>query len=635
MLAIPSAIKTLFQTDGVLKNFRVHFPNGEYADITNENVVKESLHFTESICSQSTFRFGLAEASVIEFETVGIGNMYGMTIECGIEIDTSSLSAAQISAIQADPGDGTLVLAADSDIGFGYYRIPLGVFRVDRCPRNHGSMTHRRVTAYTATLKTATLSIPGEFLWSTVYARTNAITAAAVGAGLVPGRTLQKYVSGPGQQQAHSQPLFTGDATPKYISVADASGVPSDMFANAVICKKLSSDPYPTDVPAFIQAELPGYDPVAYDAFGVAVAAAITSAGIDATYDSAGNHVFADNEAALRHCVPWLFSPCMVYFFAPLGSILYQPIKGGELIPVVASQREFGPASPGGGISDPAAYAAFWHGSASRRIADQYTHYVCLEKKAAGNDVTVSFAGQTFTIPNPGVLSQPSGVKAFNLAAYPDQAVILRGIDAGTSTFYLQTSSSSGSLALPVYAFTGVALGDLANSELELEAAFGKSDRKGGTERFNLDNSSPISIHPGDYEEVWWDEYDVSPIGTVSTVYRDENNEEQEAEISVGAGTSVYELADNAIVAALDSNTLSDITSIIQSSFAPHLGAVAFTPVDLTTQGWPWLEAGDALEIEAEDGTTVETYALRVEMSGIQKLTMNIVSEGGEIISEV
>ena len=157
MLTIPSQIKTLYQTDGVQKNFRVHFPNGEYSDITNSDVVSESVHFTESLCSQSVFKFGLAEASVLEFETVGIGNMYGMTIEASIEIDTSSLSAAQISAIQADEGDGTLVLVSASDIGYGFYRIPLGVFRVDSCPRNHGAMAHRKVTAYgiCASLKTS------------------------------------------------------------------------------------------------------------------------------------------------------------------------------------------------------------------------------------------------------------------------------------------------------------------------------------------------------------------------------------------------------------------------------------------------------------------------------------------------
>ena len=90
MLTVPATIQTLFKTDGIRKNFRVHFPNGENADLTNADIVQESVTFTESVCSQNVFQFGLSERSEIDFECVGVQNIYGMTIECGIEIDTSS-----------------------------------------------------------------------------------------------------------------------------------------------------------------------------------------------------------------------------------------------------------------------------------------------------------------------------------------------------------------------------------------------------------------------------------------------------------------------------------------------------------------------------------------------------------------
>ena len=146
MLNIPNSVKNLFKTDGVYKNFRVHFPNGEMADITNENVVQESVKFTESLCSQSTFKFGLAEASVLEFETVGIGNMYGMTIEASVEIDCSSLSAGDKATIAAGTWDGTW------DAVNEVFAVPYGTFRVQSCPRDHQSMAHRKVTAYTINL---------------------------------------------------------------------------------------------------------------------------------------------------------------------------------------------------------------------------------------------------------------------------------------------------------------------------------------------------------------------------------------------------------------------------------------------------------------------------------------------------
>ena len=77
MLNIPDSVKAPYKQDGVRKNFRAHFPGGELPDITNDNIVQESVKFTESICSQDVFKFGLTEASVIEFETVGVANMYG------------------------------------------------------------------------------------------------------------------------------------------------------------------------------------------------------------------------------------------------------------------------------------------------------------------------------------------------------------------------------------------------------------------------------------------------------------------------------------------------------------------------------------------------------------------------------
>ena len=127
MLNVPDAVKELIKSDSVRKNFRVHFPNVEMADLTNENIVAESVRFTESICSGETFKFGSADASMIEFETVGVPNILGATIECSMEY-------AVPDNLQATYGT--------------WYSIPYGVFVVDSCPRNHKSMAHRKVTAY-------------------------------------------------------------------------------------------------------------------------------------------------------------------------------------------------------------------------------------------------------------------------------------------------------------------------------------------------------------------------------------------------------------------------------------------------------------------------------------------------------
>lgn len=92
MLKYPESIKYLLRKDGISKNLRIHFPNGEREDITNDNVVFESLKFTESLCSRNELKFGLAEASTLRFTTVGVENIKGCTIEAQIEVDCSSLS---------------------------------------------------------------------------------------------------------------------------------------------------------------------------------------------------------------------------------------------------------------------------------------------------------------------------------------------------------------------------------------------------------------------------------------------------------------------------------------------------------------------------------------------------------------
>lgn len=135
MINIPNEIKALFKQDSVRKNFRVHFPNGEMSDLTNENVVTESVSFTESLCSRDKFKFGLCEASTIQFEVVGTKNMKGMAIECSLDIDVSSLDVRPEGCEQKE------------DLDYPSYSMPYGLFVVDSCQKQP-DMEHRVVVAY-------------------------------------------------------------------------------------------------------------------------------------------------------------------------------------------------------------------------------------------------------------------------------------------------------------------------------------------------------------------------------------------------------------------------------------------------------------------------------------------------------
>lgn len=121
MITLTAGQQAIVKSDSAIKTFHVHFPNGEHADLSNNDIVLGSVRFKESVCSEQNLRFGCAEASVIEFEAIGLPNVYGVTIECSM----------------------TFTLENDS------VTIPFGRFVINSCPRSAGAMYRRKIQAYT------------------------------------------------------------------------------------------------------------------------------------------------------------------------------------------------------------------------------------------------------------------------------------------------------------------------------------------------------------------------------------------------------------------------------------------------------------------------------------------------------
>lgn len=138
MLDIPEEVKELLKTDGIRKNVRIHFINGEHTDLTNSDIVEDSFSFTESLCSQSSLKFGIMEDSVLSFETYLDQNIKGAEISAFCEVDISSLS----SEFQNEYGQ------TSKDVNFPYYQIPYGIFTIDSSKKEN-DMRFRNVTAYT------------------------------------------------------------------------------------------------------------------------------------------------------------------------------------------------------------------------------------------------------------------------------------------------------------------------------------------------------------------------------------------------------------------------------------------------------------------------------------------------------
>ena len=647
MLNIPNTVKALFKADGIRKNFRVHFPNGELNDLTNADLVQESVKFTESLCSQDVLKFGLTEASVIEFETVGVANMFGMTIECGIEIDLSSLSPADLADIAAGSWDGTYVALADSDLGYAFFRVPYGVFTVDRCPRNHEAMAHRQVTAYShvyADLDAALPNIPGAFPSSDLLidpagliaqeTRTNLQNIRDIPhSSLIPSvvekntgtRTGDIYLYD-SSKKAYKL-TFTGSSCCRY-QVYNANTTASASYASRYIAD-------------FAYFNISGFDfPTAYQN-GETIASTISGLNLDLSYDDQGKKIYGDNITAILNAAPMAFGPTVcgkerfstpasgssytvamsdkpAYYYLMKNDILYPCFNDTSMWGSTASKAFTYPAKTETNnlyfIGDPGIYV--FMGSVTVDLFD----------------VSANQSIANFTLDYPTPTYVDDDVTFFRLVTYSTAAITVpnTGSLENIRAKFTDGSQATSIKSFPMFSYlSAFDRAEIAGLAYELAASFGKVTRSGSVEQLRLDDSLPVAVTPSEYSQMWWDEFDVLPIGTVNYKLA----ADQIVAYQFGPGESVYDMSDNGLFTMFAEASIEDIQAILDAEFIPYMDTVEFTPVDLELKGLPYLEAGDALAVTAEDGTVVTSYNLRMVIEGIQVLTATIESQSGNILS--
>ena len=717
MLTVPSSIKALFIKDNVHKNFRVHFPNGEYSDITNENVVAESVRFTESLCSQDVFKFGLAEASVLEFEAVGVGKMLGMTIEAGIEIDCSSLSDADITAIQADPGDGVLLtdykpstslptavfesgdiststgadssdssrirtigyIYADSvdtiklkfylanaaytyarvfyyDSNFAYlsygqasvsqsagrldfdkdfslpvgtayirvvvtynaqaisinypfysYRIPYGTFVVTDCPRNHEAMAHRQVTAYSPfsqVIDKITQYPASDYekgkdgLW-----RKSSFDAVNVYAWLASriGGALPSYIT-----ENFTRSLLYSTSNFRTVTFTDWD---SEVAGQAQLV--MNAEFYATDDLTYPTSQ--ELWEINIGTFDTAGALAFINNAVD-TYGDALKLITSPRGYFTAYMRPRAYYGTDPAYYDANGVLIdYFNLKHDESVAYM--YQSDGPFSGGNEFFPSDAMILF-----PKHIRlDLYVN----------NTLTDTFETTATVAPTIYELTPNTPFQNVYIRREPSQTKkITHGAETYTAYRYQNRFSVLDKLV----------------PALEIEGKFCKYKRTSDGIEFISLGTSPYSYSASEYQVLWWDEYDIDPVGTVDVTYTDEDNE-VEYSVSIGNGTSVYAMEDNSVIARLagsqydisnDAVTIlggqADAEYVIEHIFKPKAINMGFTPIEATAIGMPWLEAGDKLQFTAGDGTVVTTYLLRRELSGIQHLVDTIEAKGGEVI---
>lgn len=578
MLNIPNQIINLFKTDSVRKNFRVHFPNGENADLTNSDIVAGSVQFTESICSKDVLQFGLAESSRIQFECVNVQNIYGTEIECGIEIDTSSLSAGDISTIQGNPGDGTLVLENDSDIGYGFYRVPYGVFTVTNCPRSAGAMWKRKVEAYEKN---------------------------AVGGVIISPFLKNKYNcyfnQGSNTKMVQNMALIMADIS-QNIDALNATQTEVTMLTNGNIIKSDVSWQYQNST---IQVRFIQGSP----------------------YKNANAFVTSTNDSVYK-------ITCSIDY-----TVIDQILEKIDSYGVPKSIRDFilAELTYGYNANDGYDTSRGMFPFDNQEDTGYFYPYVNNASNAFGIYLNIGAIATVEVFDGNNTYSYTLGnpVSDFHLYRYQT-----------TDTNLLHENiqiDSNGSSPYGVTYFGSLDITKLAESYAELNAQFRKDDRTGNAEYVTLSKSSPISLDLDDYSELWWDEFNISPIGTVNIKYYDiDLGAEQNYIYNFGDGVSVYDMTDNYFLSKLSvsASDLNDtvenfVKGLIDTYFIPNIQDIAFTPVTLDMLGLPFLESGDYLEIDDGNNGTVGTYIMNHTISGEQFLFDDIESKGGEIIGDV
>lgn len=589
MLNIPEVIKELFLQDGVRKNFRVHFPNGERADLVNKDIIEESVKFTESTCSQQTLRFGLTEASVIEFECVGVGNIAGMTIECGIEIDVSSLSREDREAY------GTRT----DDVSFPFYAVPYGVFVVDKCPRQ-ADMKRRKVTAYTEYDVDYYASIDGTY-------KNMAIK-------LTPSQ-YREIMSTRDDDMTEMARKTTGvnsllwnstDNRNLYLSVAN--------YAVMGAAGGSAELPIPTNAPTIVKCffQPDPLDERADELFRIANASRISG---DYLYYFGQRQYANMNEGAFNEyggIRPFIRVRAGFSGEDHYRAVFSIIIKNGER--VVIDPKSIVRAYGSGGelqymyitvivpVEWYGADYAYWILTNYAGGNDTYktiTNWPLAESHTRGGEVRAIY--KTMTTGDQG---EPDiSIESTQKISYP-----------GGGIYYNYENAISPT--------------DAANGVLEMEGTFGNIQRSGALAFKALDGVNRYKLELERIASLWFEEYITRKIGTVVYPYIDENDEQVIGELYINDAPGVYDMSGNRVLQTLADKSQAGVEEAILRMFPTNVENAFYKPINLEIKGLPWLEDGDAIRIETEDGEVVDSYIMRHTISGVQHLVDDIEAQG-------
>lgn len=594
MLSIPVEIKNLLKADSVYKNFRVHFPNGERADITNSNIVRESLMFAEGIGSQGEIEFGTCENSCIQFEVFGVEKIKGYKIECAIEIECpSSVTGSEYKV----------------DIQKYVYSIPYGTFIIDSC-KKQADMTHRRVIAYSE----------------------NNISENTISNNEVNLAKMNTYYSTGKQDFAQNAECLVYSELPEYAFktlpyVEMEHDTPFiDVITGHTLKTKNNVTCYVKGIggmtgPTYIEAQsykfLFGHKISLTDSQIVDCWNRFVQSIEDADVLNAESLAILKNHS---------IENSLNLFYPMYSKWVYDHRTGDWIIKsnITIKKSIF-------------VYYPYNANTAANDERDADRIYM-----PCGFSLQIS--DYQYLVDPCYFLTNDDLLVEFDFTDISDIMISSKRVKAKTQDGY--------NLYLPEKYPVG-SVQSLVQSICQLRGVFGKPDRYGGYDLISLKDKltalypsetlyPSASLYPSAniglrvngsyYNELWYDDDYTLMIGKITVVYNDstENNVRQIdlycngfSEDSSPMDYRTIDLSDNEIIKA-QTWTTAAITSILDTILTNVTG-VSYMPAEITMKGRPDLEAGDVLEVK----TTTEnilTYVLTRTITGIQNLVDDIAS---------
>lgn len=569
----------------------VSFPFDNTPDITNEQIVYESLSFNESVCSSDVFRFGNAEASTVSFETVGVGNILGKVIDVKLTYEYIL------------PEDPTNVRTFD---------LPYGRFTVTSCPRNHENMAHRQVQATSRTSDTNAELMPQveqDKLVLKHFNKNDYEPNVKYLMGSVNGITDEYTTTFVADQDTTLSPLSKSD----YLEIArvinPVTGTTTRYIAwlhyklkyvRIENCLYTVTGEYDSAIEDFLDSFIDGLTNPVINARNLETLKGITylNIGDQVPYNIYKGRMWYRDFKPLQHCYPYMNLEPNNSFWIPfeVTAEIYKNTAGGELMDSLTADP-----FPTFSISKHTTVDDF-----PLTLAINHT----LETELSSGTPMYSFAN-AYTMSDI-VTGYAELFAGFNRRNRDGTSSVVRL--NSSNPYPLTASDVEGSAWWDEY--------DIADiGSIKYCWTDGKGDHE-GEYTWDPDGSVYDMTDNGLFKNI---KLRIKTVSAVSKMTNPTIYYVYSGNWYAYNGTEFVQMGNYVTKASI-------IEYMLDTFFIPYAD-IHFTPIDMDIRGLPFLQCGDAITFTAADGTVINSYILNHTFSGIQHITENIDTVQGEVLS--